>query len=199
MYFFRFRLVPMEDHPERDRMGEAWVCCWIERGSVSEAEEIARQDIRNEKWSVVEREWASVVTEADYSKDDDLLSYYKQALVDKEVFLYHFSPRYPVYWVTASVKKNSSAELALAHYFCCNALPQKEWENVYDPSFWTGKREREALKAARDAIGRDGWTLISILEKRPCGQCDVPEDLAPYYDEAEGSGSCVVFIHHDNP
>ncbi|MDB5310239.1 MAG: hypothetical protein JWO38_4441, partial [Gemmataceae bacterium] len=99
MYYLRYSVIPAEDHPEREELGEGIVNCWIERDTLAEADQLARQDIRKEKWDVLEREAGEVVTGTDYDEDDDRVTYYRQALTDKEVFVYHHCPRYPVYWV----------------------------------------------------------------------------------------------------
>src|SRR6516162_8705769 len=107
MYFLHYRVIPAKANPERDCLGEGLVCCWIERPSLAEADRVARREIRGRKWQILERETAEQVTAEDYAEDLEWQQYYEQALLDKEVFLYHVSPRFPVYWVSAIVEQGS--------------------------------------------------------------------------------------------
>jgi hypothetical protein len=196
MYFLRYSLAPAADHPRAEELGEAVVLCWIERASLAEADKVARKDIARQKWQVLEREAGKAVTAADYDRDDELRERYKQALVDKEVYSYHLSPRYPVFWVNAAIRRGD--ERGEAHYFLCNAAFSDDEADVYDPAFWDGEREAVVFRAALEAIEEAGWTVTAPLEGRPCGRGDVPEELVDYYDEAEeGPTPCLVFLHDE--
>src|SRR5208283_4956474 len=195
MYYLQYRVLPATTNPRRERLGEALVCCWIDRRSLTEADRVARRDIRRENWEVLEREYGEPVTEADHGDDEEFLQYYRQALTDKEVFAYHLSPRYPVSWVTASVVRDPSTEAAEAHYFLSGDSILQEGDDLYDPGFWSGELEQLAVSGAVEAIGAEGWVVAGLSERRPCGRGDVPKELVFYYDEAEDSGSCLVFMH----
>jgi hypothetical protein len=196
IYFLRYSLVPAPDHPDAERLGEAVVLCWIDRASLAEADREARRDIAGQQWRVVKREAGKAVTAADYDNDDELRERYKQALTDKEVYHYHLSPRHPVFWVNASLRRGD--ETAEAHYFLCNEALRDEGDDVYDPAFWAGEREEAAFRAALEAIEEAGWEVTAPLEGRPCGRGDVPEELLAYYDEAEeGPEPCLVFLHDE--
>jgi hypothetical protein len=196
MFFLRYSIVPAADHPRFDELGEALVLCWIERASLAEADEVARHDIARQQWQILEREAGEAVTAADYDSDDDFRERYEQALIDKEVYQYYLSPRYPVYWVNAALRQGS--ETAEAHYFLCNEALREEGDDVYDPAFWDGEREEAVFQAALEAIREAGWELTAPLEGRPCGRGDVPEELLGPYDKAEeGPTPCLVFLHDE--
>jgi hypothetical protein len=197
MFFLRYLVAPAADHPERDRLGEAYVCCWIDRRTLASADKAARRDIRRQKWQVLDRECGDVVTADDYDSNGEWLEYYEQALTDKEVFVYYRSPRYPVYWVTAAAERGAPAGAAAAHYFLFGGSIERAGEDVYDPAFWTGEHLRAALDGAREAIADAGWTIRTITGERPCSRGDVPEELVAYYDEAEDSGACLVFVRDE--
>jgi hypothetical protein len=199
MYFLQYRILPADEHPEAEQLGEGLVCCWIDRASLAEADRFARRDIARQKWLVVQREYGEEVTEADYEDNEEFLGYYQQALIDHEVFVYNQSPRYPVYWVTASVEKEPPTEPVEAHYFLCGSFIEQEGEDVYDPAFWTGEVKKVALDAAVEAITEAGWNVRNIVAKRPCGRNDVPEVLVRFYDEAEEEGACLAFFHEGDP
>jgi hypothetical protein len=197
MFFLQYRILPAADHPEQDRLGEGLMCCWIDRPTLDEADEFARADLAERKWTVVEREHGFEADESDFDEDEDLLAFYRQALTDHEVFVYNQSPRYPVYWVIAAVRRDEEPSEGEAHYFLCGEAIVQEDEDVYDPDFWTGERETIARNAAQETIGEAGWTVVEVRQSRPCGRSDVPEDMVDYYDEAEDEGVCLVFVVDD--
>jgi exonuclease III len=197
MYFLRYNVFPAESHPRYEILGEALVCCWIERAALEEADEVARCELQQNHWRILARDSADEVTEADFEDHDVWRSYYEQALMDKEVYQYHLSPRHPVYWVITSVQEESSGEVAEAHYFLCGDNICEEDEDVYDPAFWTGEREETAVEGARESLAEAGWRVRTILKQGPCAHSDVPEDMQVYFDEAEEHGACLVFVHDE--
>jgi hypothetical protein len=194
MYYLEYCVLPGANNPRREQLGEGLVCCWIDRPSLTEADRVAQRIIRREHWDVLERQCGEVATEADHAGDEEWLGYYRQALTDKEVFAFHLSPRHPVYWLTASVARESPAEAAEAHYFLSGASILQEGEDLYDPGFWSAELERVAEAGATEAITAAGWMVPAVAQRRPCGRGDLPEELVPYYDEAEEAGSCLVFL-----
>lgn len=197
MFYLRYRVRPTNDHPEREMLGEGMVCCWIERPSLAEADGIAQEAIRDEQWDVLESEEGREIREEEYDADDEDLEFYQQAVLDKEVFVFHTSPRYPVFHVEAEVTDAQSVTTAEAHYFLCGESILREGEDVYDPAFWAGERQEIALTAATDAIREAGWAVVRVVLAEPCGRDDLPEELLSFYDEAEEAGACVVFVHDD--
>ena len=195
MYFLRYRAMPAKTHPERDRYGEALVCCWIDRRTLATADRVARRQLRAEKWDVLERDAGEKVTEADYDEGDEWLEHYRQALTDTEVFVYHLSPRSPVYCVIGAVKQGSPPRAAEAMYLASGESLLRDGEDdVSVPGFWDARRRAKVVAAARKAIREAGWTVTAIRDERPVGPTDLAEDFVAYYDEAEDRGSCLVFI-----
>jgi hypothetical protein len=200
MFFLRYTVVPARTHPERGWLGEGLVNCWIDRRTLAAADRAARKDIREQKWDIRARETAEEVTAADYVENDEARAYYEQALTDKEVFLYHISPRYPVYAVLAAVERKAPRETADALYLIAGeALLRKREESVAVPGFWDPARCTRAVAAARKAIRAAGWTVVSVREQWPCGRDNLVEDMRFYYDEAEDDGACLVFVHEGEP
>jgi hypothetical protein len=195
MFFLRFSIRPAESHPEHGVLGEGLVNCWINRPTLSTADRVARTEIKRRGWEILEREVAEEVTADDYDDEDGWREFYEQALKDREVFDYHLSPRFPVYWVVASVERGSPPEAAEAHYFLCGDQLTDEGESVAVPDFWNEYRRQTAQDAARAAIAEAGWAVTGIVSHQPCGRGDLPEELRFYYDEAEDAGACIVFVH----
>ena len=199
MYFLRYQVLPNAGHPEADRVGEGLVCCWIDRPTLDEADALAQVDIAGQGWDILERETAEEVTAADYEPDHEWLAYYEQALTDGVVFVYHTSPRHPVYWVTVPVTQASPPETAEAHYFLCGEAVAGAEDDIYDPAFWSSDRGRAAVDAAREVIASEGWAVAGEPAGRPCGRRELPADLIEFYDEAEEEGSCLVFLRDGDP
>jgi hypothetical protein len=195
MYFLRYEVSPAPTNPNRETYGLGYICCWIERDSLEEADQVARQDISEEKWQILERDCGEETSPQKYEEDEESLQYYEQALIDKEVYVYHLSPRFPVYWITAKVKDKQSNELCEAYFFLCGEDIAEHEDALYEPDFWTGKNQQTALKSARKFISEEGYKVVSILQEQPCGRGDLHEDMIQFYDEAETSGSCLVFVH----
>ncbi|MDB5311217.1 MAG: hypothetical protein JWO38_5419, partial [Gemmataceae bacterium] len=103
-----------------------------------------------------------------------------------------------VYWVTISVQKGYPSVSAEAHYFLGNEAVMEEDEDPFAPDFWDSYRETAVAEAVAEITGA-GYTIAAVVSDQPCNRDELPEDLVPYYDEAEDSGSCLVFIHDDEP
>lgn len=194
MFFLRYRVLPSESHPNAVVSGEGLVNCWVNRPTLATADRVARGDIARRGWEVLEREAADEVTADAYDDEDGWRTYYEQALTDREVFVYHTSPRYPLYWVVASVEGGDPPGACEAHYFLCGEQLAGEGELVASPDFWDEYRRQTAQDAARAAVAGAGRAVAAIVSHRPCGRRDLPEELRFYYDEAEGSGACLVFV-----
>lgn len=194
MYFLRYAITPAESHPEFGVLGEGLVNCWVNRPTLATADRVARADVAARGWAVLEREAAEEVTAADYDEEDEWRGYYEQALTDREVYAYHTSPRYPVYHVVAAVERAAPPEAAEAHYFVCGEWLTDGDESVAVPDFWDESRRQTVLDAAGAAIRVAGWVVTGVVSHDPCGRSDLPEDMQFYYDEAEESGACLVFV-----
>jgi hypothetical protein len=93
MFFFTFEAKPSVDHPENNAIGGAFVNCWIEASTQTDAEKNARRTIEEHKWNIEILAESYLDDRAYYDDDAPGLQYYEQALMDKEVFVFH---RYPV-------------------------------------------------------------------------------------------------------
>lgn len=92
MYFIQFEVTPRHDHPKTNEIAGAVVNCWIERPTLEEAIEVAQEGIRAISWIVDEPDEAYIITRDDYDDDSPGLPYFEQALIDKEVFVFHCCP-----------------------------------------------------------------------------------------------------------
>ncbi len=92
IFFLQFEATPRQSHPESDEIAGAFVNCWIDGASLVEAEATARRKIEEESWIVADPNEAYFVTAADYDDDADGLDYYKQALIDGLVCVFHTYP-----------------------------------------------------------------------------------------------------------
>jgi hypothetical protein len=197
LFYLEYRVTPATSHPRAAQFGEGLACCWIDWPTLREADRAARRHISAQHWTVIEREHADRVTEADFADDPDRLAYYEQALTDREVLVFHESPRYPVYLIVARAERRDPAEVAEVYYFVCNEALMAEDDDPYDPDFWSGERVQAARDAAHEAIAEQGWKLVAVVEERPIGRGDLPDDLVPFYDDAEEDGACLVFVHDE--
>jgi hypothetical protein len=193
MYFLQYRILPTEGHPEAELLGEGLVCCWIERDTIDEADSFARAEIARDHWQILERETAITANEDDFTEDEDFLGYYRQALTDREVLVFTKSPRFPVYWVIATVAQDEPPKVAEAHHFVSAEAIADPDEDIYDPTFWNEERAQHILSAVKESISETGWSVTEIRAHRPCSRSDVPAELQPYYDDAEMEGLCLVF------
>jgi hypothetical protein len=92
MFFFQFEATPRTDHPEGDEVAGAYVNCWIDRPTIEEAEHVARTMISEDCWIVGEPDEAHAVDRDYYANNPDGLQYFEQALIDKEVLVFHTFP-----------------------------------------------------------------------------------------------------------
>ncbi|WP_320004010.1 hypothetical protein [Shiella aurantiaca] len=68
----------------------AFVNCYIVTDTLKNADKIARQEIEEMDWFILERE--EVQTIDNESIEDDKKEYYEQALIDKTVFVFYTYP-----------------------------------------------------------------------------------------------------------
>jgi hypothetical protein len=199
MFYLQYRVLPGATNPRREQLGEGMVCCWIDRPTLRGADRVARRAIRRDHWDVLEREVGEPAAESDHGDDEGWVRYYRQAVIDKEVYLFNLSPRFPVYWVTASVTRKSSREAAEAHYLLAGASIVQDGDDLYAPDFWSPELEQLAVAGAVEAVEAEGWVVTEVSHRRPCGRGDVPEELVFAYDESEESGCCLVFFRDGPP
>jgi hypothetical protein len=198
-YFFSCEGTPGPDHPERERIGGAFVNVWVRAESKEKAQAIFEHEMKDLGLVLDPCTGPEIHHRKDYNKDPKGKEYFEQAQLDGTVIVCYSYPKYPVYWVTARASIGPPGWTAQVHYFLSADSICQEEEDIFDPSFWTGQRERAAVESAFEAIEEMGWTMISLLDQRPCGRDDVPEALVDGYDEAEESGAGVVSISEGNP
>ena len=90
MFHFQFEVAPKPTHPKCLEFAEAMACCWIQRGTLADAESVARRWLAEENWTVVGTEDAGVITRETQLPDG--LRYFEQAEIDGEAFVIITSP-----------------------------------------------------------------------------------------------------------
>jgi hypothetical protein len=93
MYFFTFHGLPNPLNPESATIGGAFINCWVDRSTLSEAEAAARQSLEQAGWQIKSLDDTRIVDRSDYEDNQAGLEYFEQAVIDKEVFVLY---QYPV-------------------------------------------------------------------------------------------------------
>jgi hypothetical protein len=89
IFFLTFHAKPTKEHVEYVETLGAYINCWIESTDIESAKKIATRTIENLAWKIIDLEDAYEITEADYENKPAGKEYYKQALIDKEVYKVH--------------------------------------------------------------------------------------------------------------
>jgi hypothetical protein len=84
--------VPGNEAEGSEGAAGAYVNCWINAGSESEAIRRASREVHDAGWVIEELRGVRVVTQADYAEGDPNLEYFEQALIDDEVLAFHTWP-----------------------------------------------------------------------------------------------------------
>lgn len=92
MFFVQFEATPRRGACISADVAGAFVNCWIERPTLEEAVQVARAAIEAENWIVDEPGEAHWVDASTYPPGKDSREYFEQALIDKEVFVFHCVP-----------------------------------------------------------------------------------------------------------
>src|SRR5688572_28167365 len=92
MFLIQFEATPRRDSTIEADAGGAFVNCWIERESREEAIAVARAMIEASGWIVGEPDEAYPVDSDTYPMGKDGREYFEQALIDKEVIVFHCYP-----------------------------------------------------------------------------------------------------------
>lgn len=93
MFLLTYLAAPTPDAKEFQDSGGAYVSCWIQSQAREDAEKRATELIEEYGWSVEALQEGSVVTSADYARDDEDREFYEQALVEGEVLVFNTWPR----------------------------------------------------------------------------------------------------------
>jgi hypothetical protein len=92
MYFLVYHVQPRPDLEDADDVGGAYVSCWIEADSLKQAEQIAKQEIGDLRWDILEKDDSFEIDPKTYTPDSDGFEFYQQALIDKIVLRIHTYP-----------------------------------------------------------------------------------------------------------
>lgn len=195
-WFFEAEMTPGPDHPEKDRIGFAILNAWIRIESSEEAQKIIEQEIASSGMIATSIEGPEIHEIDDYDEDDEHLQYFEQAQMDGDVYLLVSCPKYPVFWMVATVSEPDTEKTCQAHFFlCADAICEED--DVFDPEFWNEERRHVVKEWLVATLASEGKKLISISEENPVGREDLPEELVFAYDDAEEKDSALVLIHED--
>jgi hypothetical protein len=90
MKFITYHVIPTEDLDKKDNIGGAYVNCFIESESSSHSQEIAKKQLSQLHWEIIELEELTIIDQNTVSEENK--EYYEQALIDKEVFVFYTYP-----------------------------------------------------------------------------------------------------------
>lgn len=91
MFFVEMHAVPGPGQADVN-VGGAYVNCWIKATDEDDAVGRARAQISDAGWKPVEFRRAHTTRRADYTGQDEGLQYFEQALLEKEVCVFHCYP-----------------------------------------------------------------------------------------------------------
>lgn len=199
MYFLAVSAKTLPENPEHGLIGEAYVACWIDAETESEAKQTAHQMIRDDGFKVIDTEQLLTVTAENYEDDDPNLQYYQQAVTDKTVLVVNVCPRYPVYFLSAAIEQNVAVDsedppvTCEARIWISNEVVDDDHDPM-EPDFWSGPRVETALRIATQTIEDNDHRVIQFTDQYPCGPDEASEEVR-FYDDAESDGVCVVIVH----
>ena len=82
VYWFMFLAKPLPDSPDFESEDGGFINAWVAHPDDAIAEQIARDAITDEKWSVEQIEEKAVISCDTYASDPENLAHFEQALVD---------------------------------------------------------------------------------------------------------------------
>lgn len=185
-----FSILPLPEHEGYETHGEAFAACWILHHDLQAAEGLARAALAEGHWQILELEYSEEVSSADYEQGDELLEFFEQAQVDREVYVFHMSPRHPV--CRAVFEAHRGAERAEAHFFV-SGESLSDGASLYDVEFWSSERVERVRSAGEAQVVAAGWQVASLLGTGPICFRDLPASLQEPYDQAEEHGDCLTF------
>ncbi len=203
--FARYNVLPGPKHPDVDRVGDTYVNCWVRIKSFAEAKVLAEKNLRDNQWEILELEEMRRDHRSHYRDEPEGLAYYEQAFIDREVYVFYQTPKYPVYCVdfealpmgtNTQFPKGTHADVK---YWVVNAKVSST-ADVFD-DFWNKETHvREAISLGEKAIEDAKWRVIAVGEGRPVNFRSYPEDplLTQYYEEAEEHGECLAFWYRSS-
>jgi hypothetical protein len=88
MFFFNFHAVPIDPETAPGVIG-AYVNCWVQDSIIEKAEITARTGIENEGWKISGHDTEPYQTTRKDWFSGENLEYFDQALIDREVWVFH--------------------------------------------------------------------------------------------------------------
>jgi hypothetical protein len=161
---------------------------------------MAEKNIKTKHWKILSLDEIWRVPRGFYKPEDINFLYYEQALFDKEVYVFHQSPKYPVYYVEYEVipmKKNkrfSQKTHAIAKYWVMNEKVASK-SDFYDDFWGKLKHQRKAISLGRQMIQSEEWRVTAVRGGNAVNFRSHADNatLTQYYDEAEEYGECLAF------
>ena len=206
MIFARYECQPTPSHPDVDRVGDASVNCWLRVRSFAGAKALAEKSIRTQYWKILSLDEIWRIPPGHYKTEEEGLPYYEQALIDKEVYVFHLAPKHPVYRVDfeAVPSKNNKTycrgTLAEVKYWIVNEKVSASADPFDD--FW-GKaaHRRKATTFGRQMLLSEGWRVTAVIGGERVNHQSYHKDpiLTQYYHEAEEYGDCLAFWIDEEP
>lgn len=199
MIFATYNCLPGKKHPDFERIGETYVNCWIRVRSFAEARKLAEKYIHNQHWKIINLDEIWRIPKDHFQTEDDGLPYYEQALVDKEVYEFYRSPKYPVYCVdfeAIPIRTNTQFEKGTFAYVKYWIVNEKVSSSDAFDNFWGKKKHiNKAISSGRKKIQSEKWRVINVLDSQPVNYRSFIKDplLTQYYEEAEEYGECIAF------
>jgi hypothetical protein len=95
LYFLTYLARPKVGSESFESYDGAYINCWINAESEAQAAGHASASIARAGWVVESLEQSSIVTREDYADDNEGLQYFEQALIDKELYVFHTWPSSP--------------------------------------------------------------------------------------------------------
>ncbi len=199
MIFIRYECRPLKKHPDYDQIGDGSVNCWIRVRSFAEAKELAEKDIRSQHWKILELEEIWKIPSGHFQTESDGRQYFEQALIDREVFVFHTCPKFPVYCVefeAVPMKKNTDfpqETIADVKYWVANEMISS---TDYLDNFWSKPQHLEkAVSLGKKMIRSEGWKVTEVRNGEPVNHLSFRKNslLTQCYGEAEEYGECLAF------
>ena len=206
MIFATYNCIPGRKHPDVERVGETYVNCWLRVRSFAEAKALAEKNIRGQHWKILTLDEIWRIPRGHYQTEEDGFPYSEQALIDREVYVFHVSPKHPVYCVdfeAVPMRTNTrfpKGTHADVKYWVMNEKVSSS-SDVFD-DFW-GKvtHKRKAVSLGRKMIQSERWRVTAVRGGRPVNYRSFPKNLllTQYYEEAEEYGECIAFWTDKEP
>lgn len=90
IFLITYHAVPTEKAEQFEMYGGAYVNCYIEADNIYEGLKKAEQEIKDSDWTDLDFQDAMVADPDNMGSDK--IEYYEQALIDKEVLVFHCYP-----------------------------------------------------------------------------------------------------------